>query len=69
MYKIFGIQKMREEQKMALFVCGLVAGVAVCCLIEFLYNRICPLAKNDKVKNWEGKRAKYGVSYKDITSD
>lgn len=54
---------------MALFVCGLVVGVAVCCLIEFLYNHICPFAKNDKVKNWEGKRGKYGVSYKNITSD
>jgi hypothetical protein len=59
----------KEERKMMLFMLGMVAGIALCCLIEFLYAHICPFAKEYKVKNWEGKRGKYGVSYKNTTTD
>lgn len=54
---------------MMLFMLGIVAGIALCCLVEFLYNHICPFAQEDKVKNWEGKRGKYGVGYKHTTTD
>ena len=59
----------KEERKMMLFMLGLVTGIALCCLIEFLYAHFCPFAEKDTVNNWEGKRRKYGVGGKDITSD
>jgi hypothetical protein len=59
-----------EERKMMLFMLGIVAGIALCCLVEFLYAHFCPFAQEeDKVKNWEGKRGKYGVGYKHTTTD
>jgi hypothetical protein len=59
----------KEERKMMLFMLGMVTGIALCCLVEFLYNHICPFAQEDKVKNWEGKRGKYGVGYKNTTAN
>ena len=52
-----------------LFMLGLVTGIAICCLIEFLYAHICPFARENKVKNWEGKRGTYGVGDKHTTTD
>lgn len=54
---------------MMMFMLGMVAGIAICCLVEFLYAHFCPFAKEHKVKNWEGKKEKYGVGYKGTTSD
>ena len=55
---------------MMLFMLGIVAGIALCCLVEFLYAHFCLFAQEeDKVKNWEGKRGKNGVGYKHTTTD
>ena len=57
---------MRCEKKMAMFILGLVVGLAISSAIEALYNRICPFSQSECVDNWDEKRVKYGVSYKDF---
>lgn len=51
---------------MAMFILGLVVGLAISSAIEALYNRICPFSQSGCVDNWDEKRGKYGVSYKDF---
>ncbi len=51
---------------MAMFILGLVVGLIISSAIEALYNRFCPFSQSGRVENWDEKRVKYGVGYKDF---
>lgn len=59
----------REEKRMAIFIIALAVSVAIYALIEFLYAELSPFGAPDRVEDWDRKKGRYGIDYRNTKKD
>lgn len=54
---------------MSIFIIALVASMAMYALIEFLYAKLSPFGTPDRVEDWDRKKGRYGIDYRNTKKD